>query len=300
MERGRKKKAGCLSFLTPQKGNRRKKRKPDPGAPIDIGASGSMEIPGGLAGIRARMAEMGHVTNAPAAPSMMSEGFDDAPDGSDAAPAGPNAPNAHQETMEGEGFVLMSDFCTENGQQAAYQKLAPARQTAAPRAKAATSKDPELPVSRLPRHDLSLSAPTHTNAQEATPDVLERKNDDGTEMTIEQLLDSFMRPPSPHTSSKSSITAAAHAVKAKTSGSDVLTSLVTADGWCMLCVCTYTRSRTHTHTHTHITNLRTQDERILHTYIHTPHLQTQKHTHALIPSLPGSLIYIYIYIHIYI
>eukprot|EP00802_Teleaulax_amphioxeia_P004774 Tamp_04778.p1 GENE.Tamp_04778~~Tamp_04778.p1 ORF type:complete len:731 (+),score=93.67 Tamp_04778:23-2194(+) len=218
MEQGRrkkKKKAGCMSFLSPRVG-KRKEKKQDPQGPVDIGA-GLTEIPGGLAGIRARMAEMGHHMNAPPPPPAMGQEFGDFAPGdefeADAAPAGPNAPRAHQETMAGEGFVLMSDFCTEDGKQARPTPAPAARRQGAAR----KGREGPVPVAKDARPEASGRAvPPRAQdpARAPSPDILARKNEDGTDMTMEQLLDFFMTPSQPGAevpvSSHSSTTAASN------------------------------------------------------------------------------------------
>ena len=141
---------------------------------------------------------MGHHMNAPPPPPALAEEFGDFSPvdefGMDAAPSGPNAPNAHKETMSGEGFVLMSDFCTEDGRQANMTKPAPAPTV---RKKAARNKSSS---SVAPPPDSGMSGGQKSEAirvpvRADSPDLLARKNDDGTEMTVEQLLNSFMSPP---------------------------------------------------------------------------------------------------------
>ena len=185
----RKKKAGCFSFLGSK---RSRKRKAEPSDGVDLGAS-NVEIPGGLAGIRARMAEMGHHMNVPPENKMAGQGMD-AYD-VDAAPAGPNEPNAHKETMSGEGFVLMSDFCTEDGRQAAVKP----KQRRGP---GASKKS--RPADTAPR--VVVPPPEPEPEPEPEPDILERKNADGSEMTIEQLLNQF-KPESPQVSRRPSANA---------------------------------------------------------------------------------------------
>jgi hypothetical protein len=196
----RKKRAGCFSFLG---GGRGRKRKAETSGGVDLGAS-NIEIPGGLAGIRARMAEMGHHMNAPPPPLGKTDGDEQDEFGADAAPAGPNAPNAHKETMSGDGFVLTSDFCTEDGQQAAVQP----RQR---RATDAAAKKKSKPAAVASRETRSPPEPE----PEPELDILERKNADGSEMSIEQLLNQFGGEPlssltksgSPHVSRRPSANA---------------------------------------------------------------------------------------------
>jgi hypothetical protein len=60
--------ARCWSIFTPRKSAKKQPEKPIAGGAIDVGSSG-IEIPGGLAGICERMAQMGHSINATATPS---------------------------------------------------------------------------------------------------------------------------------------------------------------------------------------------------------------------------------------
>lgn len=198
-----------MSFLSPMASGKRTTTR-DQG-PVDIGA-GIAVIPGGLAGIRARMAEMGHHMNAPEPPPAMSQQFGDFAPGdefeADAAPAGPNAP-AHRETMSGEGFVLMSDFCTENGKRANFQ-----RQSTAPAARrrdaARIGREGRMPVDKDSSPERKASARAVPERERYTdrqlsPDILSLKNDDGSDMTAEQLLNSFMTPSQAATKSRVSL-----------------------------------------------------------------------------------------------
>jgi len=111
---------GCLAFLSPQKSARRglKRQKQDKES-IDMSASG-VEIPGGLAGIHARMAAMGHIMNAtsnPPSPLSVTSMNADEVFGNVATTVGRPAPlGLDQDALAGEGFVLTSDFCTEDSQ----------------------------------------------------------------------------------------------------------------------------------------------------------------------------------------
>jgi len=155
--------------------------------------------------------------NAPPPPPAMGQEFGDFAPGdefeADAAPAGPNAPRAHQETMAGEGFVLMSDFCTEDGKQARPTPAPAARRQGAAR----KGREGPVPVAKDARPEASGRAvPPRAQdpARAPSPDILARKNEDGTDMTMEQLLDFFMTPSQPGAevpvSSHSSTTAASN------------------------------------------------------------------------------------------
>ena len=205
----KKKKAGCMSFLSPKASKKRTRTRDQD--PVDIGA-GISQIPGGLAGIRARMAEMGHHMNAPEPPPAMGQQFGDFAPGdefeADAAPAGPNAP-AHRETMSGEGFVLMSDFCTENGKHANVK-----RQSTAPAARrkdaARGGREGRVQASQdsfAERNASASAVPARAPSPDISPspDILSFKNEDGTEMTAEQMLNFFMPPSQPATKSPASL-----------------------------------------------------------------------------------------------
>ena len=198
-----------MSFLSPKASKKRTRTRDQD--PVDIGA-GISQIPGGLAGIRARMAEMGHHMNAPEPPPAMGQQFGDFAPGdefeADAAPAGPNAP-AHRETMSGEGFVLMSDFCTENGKHANVK-----RQSTAPAARrkdaARGGREGRVQASQdsfAERNASASAVPARAPSPDTPsfPDILSLKNEDGTEMTAEQMLDFFMAPSQPATKSPASL-----------------------------------------------------------------------------------------------
>jgi hypothetical protein len=215
---GKQRKAGCMSIF---KLKRRTLRQPDDAQGVVTLDSSTTHIPGGLAGIRERMAELGHSQNAPL-PQPVAD-----PDGKDfgaeAVPAGPTAPTVS--TVSGDGFVLQSDFCTAAGDPLSAVGNQGARRV--PRAQSA-ARTKAAPASLVPTgHEASLGNAGNSDVLPAdAPNIFDMKNPDGSEMTAEQMLEHFDALAKKKQEEEA---AAAHVAAAEEAAQDVLVRLEADD-----------------------------------------------------------------------